>query len=225
MQQPAILSMFARSPIRPLERHMDKANQCAELLLPFFDAVLQQDWHAASEVHQKITERENEADQLKNDLRLHLPKGLFLPVSRSDLLELLSKQDRIANCSKDIAGIVLGRKMAFPESLQQTLSDYIKRCIDASRQATKAINELDELLESGFKGKEVTLVEKMIQTLDVIETETDQLQIKLRQELFNIEQSLPPVEVMFLYKVIDWIGCIADIAQLTGGRLLVLLAH
>lgn len=225
MQKPAILSMFARSPIRPLERHMDKANQCAELLSPFFNAVLQQDWQSAENLQQQICQRENEADELKNDLRLHLPKGLFLPVSRSDLLELLSKQDGIANRSKDIAGMVLGRKITIPESLHNTFIQYLNRCIDASKQATQAINELDELLESGFKGKEVTLVEKMIQTLDTIETETDQLQIQLRQQLFDIEKTLPPVEVVFLYKIIDWVGTVADVAQKTGGRLLILLAH
>ena len=225
MPQPAILSMFARSPIRPLERHMDKANQCAELLRPFFKAALKKDWDAALDIQQQICEREHEADALKNDLRLHLPKGLFLPVSRSDLLELLSKQDHIANQAKDIAGLILGRKMTIPDTMQDNFVAYINRCVDASNQATKAINELDELLETGFRGKEVTLVADMIQTLDGIETETDEQQIQLRQQLFDLEQSLPPVEVMFLYKIIDWIGCVADTAHQTGGRLLILLAH
>ncbi len=225
MPQPAILSMFARSPIRPLERHMDKANQCALLLEPFFAAVIKQDWQQAKQVQQQITEREHEADELKMDLRMHLPKGLFLPVSRSDLLELLSKQDHIANCAKDIAGLVLGRQMILPDGLEKTFTEYVNRCIDASKQATKAINELDELLETGFRGKEVKLVEEMIEKLDRIETETDTLQVQLRTELFAIEKDLPAVEVMFLYKIIDWIGSVADIAQQTGGRLLVLLAH
>lgn len=225
MPQPAILSMFARSPIRPLERHMDKANQCAVLLKPFFKAVIEQDWQQAETVQKEIIEREHEADELKNDLRLHLPKGLFLPVSRSDLLELLGKQDHIANCAKDIAGLIIGRKMVMPDILHATLTEYVDRCIDASEQATKAINELDELLETGFRGKEVKLVEKMIEKLNNIETETDDLQVALRHQLFAIENDLPAVHVMFLYKIIDWIGSVADIAQQTGGRLLVLLAH
>ena len=50
--------------------------------------------------------------------------------------------------------------------------------------------------------KEVELVENMIKKLNKIEHETDEIQIKLRQDLFDIEKELPPIEVMFLYKII-----------------------
>jgi predicted phosphate transport protein (TIGR00153 family) len=225
MPKSAILSMFARSPIRPLERHMDKANQCAEKLADFFQCVFQNDWLGAEKVQKRIVTLEKEADALKLDLRMHLPNGLFLPVSRSDILELLTKQDQIANCAEDIAGLTLGRQMAIPGNLQDLFSRYLARCIDASKQATRAINELDELLETGFKGKEVEMVEGMVEKLNIIERDTDDLQVELRQALFKIEKELDAIDAMFLYKVVDAIGSIADIAQQTGGRLIVLLAH
>ena len=58
---------------------------------------------------------------MKRDIRLHLPKSIFLQVSRSDILELLAAQDRVANKAKDIAGLTLGRKMVFPEKIIPTL--------------------------------------------------------------------------------------------------------
>ena len=97
MAQSGILNMFARSPIRPLQQHMEKAYYCAELLLAYFDAVLAEDWSKAENIQQEISRYEHEADALKMDFRLHLPKGLFLPVPRVDLLALLSKQEDIAN--------------------------------------------------------------------------------------------------------------------------------
>lgn len=97
--------------------------------------------------------------------------------------------------------------------------------MDATKQASKAINELDELLETGFRGREVTLVEKMLAELDAIEQDTDDMQIKLRQELRRIEDTLNPVDVMFLYKIIEWVGDLADIAERVGSRLEVLLAR
>ncbi|HBP75141.1 MAG TPA: phosphate transport regulator, partial [Alcanivorax sp.] len=36
---------------------------------------------------------------------------------------------------------------------------------------------------------------------------------------------LPPVDVIFLYKIIEWIGDLADRAQKVGGRLQLLLAR
>ena len=67
-------------------------------------------------------------------------------------------------------------------------------------QASKAINEFDELLETGFKGREVALVEKMLVELDAIEQDTDDMQIKIRQELRQVEADLNPIDAMFLYR-------------------------
>lgn len=224
LRQTAILDMFARSPIRPLQRHMEKAHACVELLMPFSQAVLKEDWKEAEHLQQEISELERAADGLKKDLRLHLPKGLFLPVARSDLLELLKKQELLANTAKDIAGIMLGRHMEIPPSLAGLFENFLKRSVDASTQAKKAISELDELLESGFRGREVTIVDEIIKELNRIEYDTDQLQIEIRQALFDIEKTLAPVDVMFLYKIFEWIGFVADCAQQTGSRLQILLA-
>lgn len=219
------LNMFGRSPIRPLEAHMAKVHACVKELGPFFDAVFAQKWQDAEMIQQDIVRLENEADDLKRDLRLHLPKGLFLPVSRSDLLELLAVQDRLANKAKDIAGLVFGRKMVFPESIASLFMEFLARCIEASKQADTAIHELDELLETGFSGCEIKLVSDMIAQLSSIERETDDKQIRLRQVMFDLENTLPPVNVMFFYKIIEWTGELADRARETGDRLQILLAR
>ncbi|MFV1982703.1 MAG: TIGR00153 family protein [Thiohalomonadales bacterium] len=217
-------SLFGSSPISPLQKHMSKVQECIEELIPFFDAALSQEWKTATKHQQKIAKKENEADELKKALRLNLPKGLFMPVSRRDLLEVLTMQDRIANKAKDIAGIIIGRQMVFPKGTKSIMMKFIKRCVDASAQAKKAINELDELVETGFRGKEVKLVASMIKKLDKIESDTDDIQVDIRFELFKKEQDLPAVDVMFLYKVIEWVGDLADISQRVGSRLELMLA-
>lgn len=219
------LNLFGRSPIGPMQQHIAKANECAAQLIPFIDAVIAADWVTAESVQKQIAELEREADKLKKDVRVHLPKSLFLPVPRTDLLELLSVQDKVANRAKDIAGLMLGRQMAVPAPLQPAFRAFVQRSVDASAQALKAMNELDELLETGFSGREVTLVEKLIDELDRIEHDSDNLQIKLRSELFRIEKDLPPVDVMFLYQIIEWIGDVADRAQRVGNRLELLMAR
>lgn len=218
-------NLFGRSPIKPMQEHMTVAVKAATELEHFFEQVIADDWEKAEAVQQRITDLEHEADSLKKQLRLHLPKSLFLPVSRTDLLELLSMQDRIANRAKDIAGIMLGRKMAIPPSMHEQTLAYVSAAIKAAEQAMIAINELDELLETGFSGRELGIVEKMIQELDILERKTDQLEISMRSTLFQLEADLPPVDVMFLYRVIDWIGDLANRAQDVGGRLQLLLAR
>ena len=221
----SIFNMFGPSPIRPIEQHMHKTYLCAKQLYPFFEAVLQQDWESASAIKDKIAALETEADLIKRELRLHLPTGLFLPVSRSDVLELLSVQDRIANKAEDIAGLVIGRQMIIPDAIADIFMPFLSRCLDAAKQACKAINELDELLETSFRGSEVKIVEEMIVTLDEIEQDSDEKLAELRHRMFKLEKDLTAVDVVFLYKLLQWIGDLADHAQTVGGRLQILIAR
>jgi len=225
MARNSILGVFAKSPIKPLEKHIRIVAKCCNQLVPFFAACAEQDWSTAGKIRTKISKFEQDADKLKRQLRLELPGGLFMPVDRADLLELLTQQDKIANKAKDIAGRVFGRKLVIPEILQTSFVEYVARNIDAIEKAADAINELDDLLETGFRGREVELVEKMINQLDSIEDDTDSMQIKLRSDLLAIENDLKPVDVMFLYQIIDWVGGLADLAERVGARLEILLAR
>jgi predicted phosphate transport protein (TIGR00153 family) len=219
------VSLFGRSPIGPMQQHIAKAYECAANLVPFFEAVIAEDWKRVEQVQQEMVRLEKEADKLKRDVRVHLPKSLFLPVPRSDLLELLSVQDKVANRAKDIAGLMLGRQMSIPEPLQPIIRTYVQRTVDACEQALKAMNELDEILETGFGNREVRRVTEMIEVLEDIEHDTDRIQIEVRRNLFKIEKTLHPVDVMFMYTIIEWIGDVADRAERVGNRLEQLLAR
>jgi len=221
----SIFNMFGPSPIKPIEQHMHKTYLCAKELYPFFEAVLENDWKTANEIKDKIIAIEKEADIIKRELRLHLPTGLFLPVARTDLLELLSSQDKIANTAEDIVGLIISRQMQIPNSLSTMFMTFLQRCLDAAKLACKAINELDELLESGFRGSEVKIVEDMIVMLDEIEQDTDDKLADLRHSIFKMEKELPAIEIIFLYKLAQWIGDLADHAQTVGGRLQILIAR
>jgi predicted phosphate transport protein (TIGR00153 family) len=220
-----LANLFGKSPITPIQEHMAASHEAACYLTDFFAATDAGDWDQASSIQQQITDAENRADDLKRKLRLDLPKSLFLPVPRSDLLELLSVQDHIANSAKDIAGIMLGRKMVMPDAIQKDMAAFVKASIATSEQAVKAINELDELLETGFSGREVKLVQRLIKKLDELENKTDKLQIAIRGKLFKVEKDLPPIDVMFTYRVIESVGELANDAQRVGSRLQLLLAR
>ena len=225
MPRTTITSLFGTSPVKPLQQHMEAVQLCVNELVPFIEAVLDKDWDRAREQQGKISRLEQQADTLKRELRLNLPRSLFMPVSRRDLLEVLRMQDYIANTAKDVAGLMLGRKMEIPGLIGADFLGFVKRSIDASRQAQTAINELDELVETGFHGNEVRLVESMIKTLDEIEGDADEIEVRIRAGLLSVEKSLHPVDVIFLYKVIDTVGKLADYAQRVGSRLELMLAR
>ncbi|MGB0466468.1 MAG: TIGR00153 family protein [Pontibacterium sp.] len=219
------LQMFARSPFQPMQEHIAKAQTCAVELIPFFDAVTSENWDEAAKVQHRIAVLEGEADVMKKEVRQHLPKSIFLPVPRGDLLELLRMQDKIANRAKDIAGLMLGRQMTVPAQIQDQMKDFVRTALRTSEKAMNALNELDELVASGFRGHEVDVVEKLIGELDDLEHETDEQERNIRAALFQIEKEMHPIEVMFLYQIIRWVGDLADRAQQVGSRLQLLVAR
>ncbi|MCC5858416.1 MAG: TIGR00153 family protein [Ectothiorhodospiraceae bacterium] len=216
--------IFGRSPFKPLQEHMAKVVECTEQLVPLFQAVARKDFAEVEKHQQTIAHLEDVADDMKRELRLRLPDTLFLPVDRRDLLELLRLQDNIANKAKDIAGLILGRQMTIPEPMVKPFLAYVERSIDAARQAHRTVEELDELVETGFRGSEVELVKNLLEELGHIEKDTDNMQIRLRATLRGMEGDMPPVDVMFLYKIIELVGKLADLAERAGSRLQMMLA-
>ncbi len=220
-----LTNLFGRSPVRPLQEHMTKVHACVTQLTPLFEALIANDQEKIKDIRKGISALESEADNLKWELRNHLPTGLFMPVDRRDLLEVLQMQDKIANQAQDIAGLIVGRRMTLPEQMHEIFIKYGKRCIDATKQALKVINELDELVETGFRGAEVERVQDMINELNAIEGDTDKLQIRLRDMLFELEDTLRPTDVMFTYRLLESVGNVADLSQRVGSRLQLLLAR
>ena len=218
-------NIFGSSPVLPLEKHINICYQCTKQLNNFFKAAIADNWNKAEKYRSVIEALEHDADALKKEIRMHLPKSLLIPVPRQDLLELLVVQDNMANKAKDVSGIVMGRKSQIPASIADEFLIFVNRNIDAAKQARNSIRELDELFTTGFRGAEASMVESLIEELDRIETETDDQQAALRASLFDIEDSLDPVNVIFLYQIIELIGEIADISERIGRRLELLLSH
>jgi len=219
-----LVDVFGRSPVKPIQEHMEKAFGCAMLLPAMIQAAQKSDWTKAADMQKQIARAEQEADKLKNSLRTHVPKRLFMPVSRSDLIQLVTAQDEIANCTKDIAGLILGRKIQFPKKLSKQYLEFLNASLAAAGRALAAIQELDEVFEVGFGRREIRSVDSLIKQISKAEKKADKLEVKLRAELFQIEADLPPVEVMFLYRLLELVGDVADHAESTGNRLQILIS-
>jgi len=217
--------IFGSPLVLSLEKHVNTAYQCTKRLEEFFEAAIDGDWDKAAKSRDAINALEHEADDLKKEIRRHVPKRLFMRFPRQDLLELLLVQDKMANRAKDVSSMVLGRKMHIPDAIADDFLEFVRRNIDAAKQARKSVRELRMLFTSGSHDTQVSLVESLIDELDQIETDTDTRQADLQSALFVVESSLEPVNVIFLYWVIELTGEIADMAERVGHRLELLLSH
>jgi len=216
-------SLFGRSPIRPIQRHMGAAVACAREILAFVEAMGAADLDAMRRHREEVVRLEHEADTIKHEIRSHLPKRLFMAVERRDMLEILDNQDSIADTAQDIAELAEMRGMVAPEPLREPLLVLTRRVIVTCEQSEKIINQLDELIETGFGPHEVAKVEEMIQVLNSLESETDELAEQAQRVLFGIEDELG-VGTYFWYQIINWIADLADYAEKVGNRLRLLIA-
>ncbi len=218
-------AMFGHSPFKPLQAHMKIVNECVGMVPGLFDALIADDKEKVAKIKDDIFAKEDEADKMKNQLRTQLPKSLLMPVDRRDLLELLDVQDSIADTAQDIAGLMVERNMEVLDNMKEPLVKLVGRCVDTANFSAKIIGELDELVETGFGGRDASRVQEMANELNAIEDETDELGMAMAKTLFSNEDKLSPVSVIFWYQMIQWIGDLADYSEKVGDRLRLLIAR
>jgi len=216
-------NLFGRSPIRPLQQHMRAAVACARAVEPFAEAMAAGDDAAMERARSEIDRLEHEADDLKNGIRSQLPRRLFMAVERRDMLAVLDAQDSIADAAQDVAELACLRRMHLPGALREPVLLLVRRVVSACEQAGRVVDELDELVETGFSGREVGRVEEMIDALDRLESETDELLRTALRALFALEDELG-LATLFWYRMLHWIADMADWAEKVGNRLRLIIA-
>ena len=214
-----ISDLISRSPFGPIQVHMEKSKECAEELLVFLDAVIDNDWNNVNTSREKIKALEKDADKLKAETRDLLPKGMFLFVPRGDLLDLIGLADEIPNTIKDISGLVYGRQIVIPPQISASFKEFASEAVEIVSTAALAVDQLSEVSRLAFGSRASDALKKIISKLDSLEAESDKSEVTVRRQLFDIEKDLPPVDVMFLYDVINKIGELADRAEQVGHRL------
>ena len=215
--------LVRQSPIEPIQKHMHVAVLCAREILPLLDAMESADDDSIRERRSEIDRLEHEADAIKHEIRSHLPRRLMMAIDRRTILEILDYQDSIADTTQDIAELVDQRKMYLPKELKTSILPLAQRVVAACEQGQRVINELDELIETGFGESEVARVDEMILELGRLESETDDLQDKAARTRFSMESELG-ISTIFWHQIISWIANLADLSERVGNRLRLLIA-
>ncbi len=216
--------LFRKSPFKPVQQHMRLVFNCICLLPPLLDALYRKDYEQLKEFAEEIIVLESEADEIKQTFRLNMPNTLLLPVDRKDLLSLMSDQDHLADLAEEIAKVLLYRDMEVPDALKAVLDELLEGTMEISVAAKDLIEQLDELLQVGFRGREQEKVSAMIAGVRRSEHNIDSIIHRVKRTLFEHERRLDPISVMFWYQLIDLLGGISDQAENIADRLLLFLS-
>lgn len=216
--KPAISDVISNSPLALLERHAGVCVDCVERLPLYFAEAQANRWGRASDVREEICRFEGLADELKQDVRSNLPRGLWMSVSRADLLELVRVQDKMANGVKEVSGISLGRQLAFPAAMTSEVADFIDVVVQVSRVVVKIIGATRELSRSAFGTRQTNVILDFVSRVEADERRSDEMQATLRARLREYEAELSAVDAIFLYQLLAAIGDIADNAEKVAHR-------
>lgn len=218
-----ISKLFGKSPFEPLYQHMMKVKECVDLVRPLMDAFLKGEDKKLNEMAAKIFKAEHDADMVKKDIRNNLPKSIFLPVARGDLLSFLKEQDSIADSAEDLAVLLTMRKTVVPDELKDELRDFVEKVLETYEVAMTVSSEIKVLAETSFGGVEAHKVMDLIEKLKLKEWEADKAQMEAAKKMFSIEKKLDPVSVMLWMHIFNELGTLANHAENAGDRMRMML--
>jgi predicted phosphate transport protein (TIGR00153 family) len=210
--------LFGRSPFAPLRTHMSKVGICVHEIVPLFQALQKQDYALVESIASKISKLEHDADVTKNDIRNHLPTGLFLPIARASLLEILSLQDNLADRAEDTAILLTFRPIVIDPVFENEFHAFLKKNLETFDGVSLIIHEMEDLLESSFGGPEAEKVKRMAEKVAFLEHEADILQRKLVKILFSKGDTMSPPIFYLWMKVIQELAMISDESEKLANR-------
>jgi predicted phosphate transport protein (TIGR00153 family) len=217
--------MFAKSPFAQLANHTERVHETVILLPPLFEAFFEGDEAGTEEVYKRISKLEHKADVLKNEIRDHLPRSVFLPVDRGDVLLFLKEQDGIADRAEDVAVLLTMRRTPTPEEMRAPVMDFVRHTVATSNAWLDIARELTTLQEASFTGPEVDKTMERIRDISDMEWEADKRQAAVGKLLFRHEDELGAVSVFFWMNILRVIGGIANHAENTADLLRLMLAR
>ena len=202
--------LFGRSPFGPLQDHMNQVADCVALVAETLVAMQEGDQEKVERLAEEVSKSEHKADSVKNDIRNHLPRSLFLPMDRANLLDILRIQDNLADKAEDIAVLLTFRKLELPDAWREKFAAFLEKNIAAFDAVRRIIHQLDELLESSFGGAEAEKVKVMVDQVALLEHETDVIQRELVKLLYANEDKMT-------YGAFDlWMKLISEVADLSN---------
>ncbi len=208
--------LFGRSPFVPLQTHMDKAVECVNKAVEALGEMLAGRHDRLEELAQFVSRLEHEADRIKNDIRNHLPKGMFMPVDRENLLDILSNQDSIADKAENIAILLTFKRVTIPDAIRQDFSAFVEKNVEAVLAIRAVVQQLDELMESGFGGAEADRVKRMVDDVALKEHEADVIQRRLLKTMLAREQDYTYGEFFLWTRLIQQVADLSNLSEKLG---------
>ena len=202
-----------KSPFAGLFEHMSKVRECISLLRDGVLRYIDGDYEDFHEVAEKVSELEHEADLIKGNIRAHLPRSILMPVDKRYFLWVLREEDAILDHAENLAQLLDLRHTPIPDELKEDFKEHMDKVAETVEEMERAVENVRDLIETSFSGKEREESKKYIHNVHKKEWEADQIRYRITEKIYKLEDKLSPMDEYHLLKIVDWIDDIADHAE------------
>jgi len=202
-----------KAPFEQLLNHMEKVRECIDILGKGLVKYYKGDYKNFSEVAQRVSDLEHEADLIKGNLRAHLPTSLFMPVDKGKFMWALREQDKILDHAENLVKMLDMRHTKIPKELQDVFIDHAKLVMKTVKAMEAAVENIRDLVETSFVKREREQTKKLIHKVHDYEWKADQKKYEMTKGIYKLEKKLDPMDVYHLLKIADWVDDIADHAE------------
>jgi predicted phosphate transport protein (TIGR00153 family) len=202
-----------KSPFDQLLEHMGKVKECINLLGDGLIRYYKGDYKGFSELTEKVSSLEHDADIIKGNLRNHLPNSLFMPVDKGKFLWALREQDAILDHAENLVQMLDMRHTKIPDELQKIFIEHAQLVVKTVAAMEDAVENIRDLVETSFVQREREQTKKFIHCVHDYEWQADQKKYDMTKGIYKLEKKLNPMDVYHLLKIADWVDDIADHAE------------
>ena len=214
-----ILSIIITSPFKLVREHMECTSFCAKKILTLVKNIEKKKWEKVNIYYTEINKLKDDAEYIKKNVKLTLSDSLFMNVSKTDILYLLKKQDRILNKIKYISSLLISKKLDIPLFIiDSNYYQFMQSCIDTCNEAFLIITKLEKIINNGFPKKEIQMLNAMVKKLYTIENVSNRLRMNIRKKILKKNENIDSISVICMYKVIDLTSKISNSAREIGKR-------
>ncbi|AEH24725.1 TIGR00153 family protein [Pyrococcus yayanosii] len=216
--------LFAKSPFKPLIKHAEVVVQAVETLEKALESWSKGDYEAMRRYAVEVDRLEDIADTIKKELRDSITSKLLMPVQRSDILEYLHMQDKIADAAEDTAKWLLVKTNPnVPEDIRDLILKMGKESIKAAKLVFEAIRQMDIVVESGFSEREIEREYELIREIEDVENKIDGLDTKLMRLVFENEDRLSWGDGLYILNIARTLSNISDKAKDAAERIRIMM--
>lgn len=212
--------LFGRSPFGQIQTHMEQVSKCVHRMGDAVKAMTESRFDELDKFADEVSKLEHQADEIKSDIRSHLIRRFFMPIDRTEVLEIVSQQDSLADTAEDVCKIMTLKKLPMGGGILEDFQEFVQLNLQAFDVVASIISQLDELIESGFGGAEGERIRALAHEVAFAEHQADVVQIRLLKKLYERDSEMSVGQFHLWMRLTRILSRVANISENLANRIL-----